>query len=115
MAGPLQIRRPCMTISFFANGSYQMDGLASRNGPLLPLSIGCPSLLQRIGSGATTVFSKCFQVDVGKVDANIHPEMSLLEHILLKMDFNYLDTVNIIESKIHRYIKISTSTYPDSS
>jgi len=33
------------------------------------------------------------RVDVGRVDANVHPEMSLLEHILLKMDFNYLDTV----------------------
>jgi len=32
-------------------------------------------------------------VDVGRVDANVHPEMSILEHILLKMDFNYLDTV----------------------
>ena len=32
-------------------------------------------------------------MDVGRVDANVHPEMSLLEHILLKMDFNYLDTV----------------------
>ena len=41
---------------------------------------------------------KCFQVDIGKVDANIHPEMSLLEHILLKMDFNYLDTVIIIDT-----------------
>ena len=35
------------------------------------------------------------KVDVGRVDANVHPEMSLLEHILLKMDFNYLDTVRL--------------------
>jgi len=33
------------------------------------------------------------RVDVGVVDPNIHTEMSLLEHILLNMDFNYLDTV----------------------
>ena len=35
------------------------------------------------------------KVDVGRVDANVHPELSLLEHILLKMDFNYLDTVGL--------------------
>jgi len=33
------------------------------------------------------------RVEVGVVDPNIHTEMSLLEHILLNMDFNYLDTV----------------------
>jgi len=58
-----------------------------------PFTLGPISSINMEEAGLALRQAGLTQVDVGKVDANIHPEMSLLEHILLKMDFNYLDTV----------------------
>jgi len=33
------------------------------------------------------------RVEVGRIDPNLQTQLNLLEHILLRMDFNYLDTV----------------------
>merc|ERR1719461_908328 len=58
-----------------------------------PFTLGPISSINMEEAGLALRQAGLTQVDIGKVDANIHPEMSLLEHILLKMDFNYLDTV----------------------
>merc|ERR1712037_891219 len=72
---------------------YQMDKMID-NFAYAPFTLGPINPINMEEGGVALRQAGLRQrVDVGRVDANIHPEMSLLEHILLKMDFNYLDTV----------------------
>jgi len=74
-------------------GSYYVDKMID-NFAYAPFTLGPINPINMEEAGVALRQAGLRQrVDVGRVDANVHPEMSLLEHILLKMDFNYLDTV----------------------
>merc|ERR1719180_137485 len=79
--------------NLLGGGSYYVDKMID-NFAYAPFTLGPISPINTEEAGVALRQAGTRQrVDVGRVDANVHPEMSLLEHILLKMDFNYLDTV----------------------
>merc|ERR1719234_908158 len=79
--------------NLLGGGSYYVDKMID-NFAYAPFTLGPINPINMEEAGVALRQAGLRQrVDVGRVDANVHPEMSLLEHILLKMDFNYLDTV----------------------
>ena len=59
------------------------------NNFLINLNLICYSYI----FGKNFLFWTKFQIEVAVSPANIKPRIKLLEYILLKMDFSYLDTV----------------------